>query len=109
MHLSLSKRILAKGLYEVKKKLLDFYMIYWPRAKLALYQIKMTLTQTILSNPFYLIPILLWTVTWKGLALWKCGRNNQPQWFVALLIINTVGIFEIIYLQWFQKDRNKRK
>lgn len=65
--------------------------------------------QTILNNPFYLISLLAWTLVWKGLALWKCGRHNQPYWFVALLLINTVGILEIIYLTWFQKDRNKKK
>lgn len=69
----------------------------------------MTTIQTILSNPLYLIPIVIWCAIWKGLSLWKCGRNNQLYWFVALLVINTLGILEIIYLQWFQKDLNERK
>ena len=42
--------------------------------------------------------IVLWSLFWKGLALWHSGRRNQPWWFVALLIINSVGILEIIYL-----------
>jgi hypothetical protein len=32
------------------------------------------------------------------LALWHAGRRNQPWWFVILLILNTAGILEIIYL-----------
>ncbi|MDD3880607.1 MAG: DUF5652 family protein [Syntrophomonas sp.] len=35
---------------------------------------------------------------WKGLALWRAARLNQVAWYIALLIINTVGVFEIIYL-----------
>jgi len=40
----------------------------------------------------------LWSLFWKGLALWHAGRRGQPWWFVILLILNTVGILEIIYL-----------
>lgn len=68
----------------------------------------MTLLQTILNDPKYLIPIVFWSLAWKGISLWKCGRNNQPNWFVALLVINTVGILEIIYMIWFQRDRNEK-
>ncbi|MBN2307203.1 hypothetical protein JXD20_04410 [Candidatus Peregrinibacteria bacterium] len=72
----------------------------------------MTLLQNLdkaLEDPRYLIPILIWSVIWKGIALWKCGRNNQIRWFVALLVVNTVGILEIVYITWFQRNRNKKK
>jgi Family of unknown function (DUF5652) len=46
----------------------------------------------------YLPLILVWEIFWKGLALWHSGRRGQPWWFVALLLINTFGILEIIYL-----------
>jgi len=42
--------------------------------------------------------ILLWSVIWKGLALWHSGRRGQQWWFVIFLVVNTVGILEIIYL-----------
>ena len=42
--------------------------------------------------------LLLWSIFWKGLALWHAGRRGQPVWFVALLIVNTFGILEIVYL-----------
>jgi len=45
-----------------------------------------------------LILLVLWSVFWKGLALWHSGRRGQPWWFVILLVINTLGILEIIYL-----------
>jgi len=42
--------------------------------------------------------IILWSLFWKGLALWHSGRKGQPWWFVILLIVNALGILEIIYL-----------
>lgn len=50
---------------------------------------------------------VLWSIVWKGIALWKCGRNNQLAWFIILLVANTAGILEIIYLLWFQKKRKR--
>ena len=62
-----------------------------------------------LGSPFmgggWLILILLWTFVWKGLALWKSARNDQRYWFVALLVINTLGILEILYLFVFAKEK----
>jgi hypothetical protein len=65
----------------------------------------MQFLQMINSNPFILVPVLVWTLAWKGRALWRAGRNNQPYWFIALLVVNTVGLLEIAYLIWFQKKR----
>jgi hypothetical protein len=42
--------------------------------------------------------LLLWSAFWKGLALWHSGRRGQPWWFVILVVVNTVGILEIVYL-----------
>jgi hypothetical protein len=53
-----------------------------------------------------LIPVILilgvWELIWKGIALWKCGRNNQLAWFVSILILNTAGILPILYILFFQ-------
>src|SRR3989344_1475810 len=63
-----------------------------------------------LNSPFFLLFVMLavWSLIWKGLALWRAGRNNQMYWFIALLIINTAGILEIIYIAFFQKNMNPR-
>lgn len=45
-----------------------------------------------------LVVALVWDLVWRGLALWKSGRRNQPVWFVALFIINSLGILPIIYI-----------
>ncbi|OHA92343.1 MAG: hypothetical protein A3J09_02630 [Candidatus Zambryskibacteria bacterium RIFCSPLOWO2_02_FULL_51_21] len=48
--------------------------------------------------------VIVWTIAWKGLALWRAAGLRQKWWFAALLIINTLGILEIIYL--FLVSRN---
>jgi hypothetical protein len=48
-------------------------------------------------GPLLLI-LIIWSIFWKGLALWHAGRRGHPWWFVVVLILNTVGILEIIYL-----------
>lgn len=54
---------------------------------------------TVLSQYAPLIFVLaIWELIWKGLGLWRAGRLNQPYWFIAILIFNTVGILPIIYL-----------
>ncbi len=58
----------------------------------------------------FLLPVILvlvtWTFIWKGLALWHAARNRQIGWFIIILIVNTLGILEIIYLLFFRKNRN---
>jgi uncharacterized membrane protein YiaA len=54
--------------------------------------------QQALTNPMIMYPLLIWSIFWKGLALWRSARMNQKGWFIALLVINTVGIFEIVYI-----------
>jgi methionyl-tRNA synthetase len=49
---------------------------------------------------------LIWSLPWKGVALWKSARNRQTAWFVAALLVNTLGILEIVYISFFQRDKN---
>ncbi len=49
-----------------------------------------------------LIVVILWTIVLKGFALWHAARNDQRNWFIALLVVNTLGILEIVYLIWFR-------
>jgi len=47
----------------------------------------------------------IWSLIWKGIALWHSSQNKQRNWFIAILIINTFGILEIVYLFYFQKNK----
>lgn len=55
-----------------------------------------------------LVPVALWLLFWKGLALWRAARNGQKGWFIVLLVINTVGILEIVYLLFFSKPASPK-
>ncbi|MEF3691839.1 MAG: DUF5652 family protein [Candidatus Moraniibacteriota bacterium] len=58
----------------------------------------------------WLLPLIIWDLAWRGVALWKSSKNNQLVWFIFLLIFNTVGILPLIYILFFQdkiKDNQK--
>ncbi len=61
------------------------------------------------ANSYILIIFALWELVWKGFALWKASQNKQRNWFIAILVINTVGILPIIYLKFFQKKLKVKK
>ncbi len=54
-----------------------------------------------LQSPLVILLAAIWVLPWKGVALWRASRNNQLNWFVALLILNTFAVLEIIYIVWF--------
>jgi hypothetical protein len=47
--------------------------------------------------------IVTWSLFWKGLALWYAAKRDEKRWFVFILVLNTFGILEIIYLFHFVK------
>lgn len=49
--------------------------------------------------------LAVWTIIWKGLALWKAAENKSKPWFIVLLLVNTIGILEIIYIFFFSKKK----
>ncbi|HEX8994275.1 MAG TPA: DUF5652 family protein [Candidatus Paceibacterota bacterium] len=53
--------------------------------------------------------LLVWSIVWKGLALWAAARDGSKVWFVVLLILNTAGILEILYLYVFRKGAGDEK
>lgn len=50
--------------------------------------------------------VLVWSIVWKGLALWKSARTDSRVWFVVFLVVNTLGILEILYLYVFSDKKN---
>jgi len=47
----------------------------------------------------------LWSVIWKGIALWRAAKQGQRNWFIVMLVLNTIGILELVYLFRFSKKR----
>ena len=50
------------------------------------------------------VALALWTLAIKGYALWCAARSNQNGWFVFMLLVNLLGIPEIVYIVWFRKQ-----
>ncbi len=56
-----------------------------------------------------LIPLLAWTLIWKGWALWKAAKNDSKPWFIVLLVVNTLGILDLLYIFVFGKKSPRKK
>ena len=56
-----------------------------------------------------LVVLLIWSFIWKGWALWRAARNGSTPWFIVLLILNTLGILEIIYIFLFSGYGTEKK
>ncbi|MDO8581916.1 MAG: DUF5652 family protein [bacterium] len=59
--------------------------------------------QFMFTNPILILIGVAWSLAWKGVALWRSARRNDMWWFVALLVINTLGILEIVYIVFFSE------
>lgn len=62
----------------------------------------MAISFTIPIPTWLWVILLVWGFIWKGLGLWNSARGKQIYWFVAILILNTVGVLPIIYLLFFK-------
>lgn len=47
--------------------------------------------------------LLVWSLFWKGFALWYSTKRGEKWWFIAFLVINTAGILEIVYIFFIAK------
>ena len=65
----------------------------------------MGLEQIFINNPAITLLITLWVFPWKAIALWKAVKNDSTPWFIVLLIFNTLGILEILYIFIFSKKQ----
>jgi len=50
------------------------------------------------QNLLLLIIIMLWVLPWKGYAMWSAAQLGHRWWFIALLILNTLAVLDIIYI-----------
>ena len=63
--------------------------------------------QLLTDNQLLLAIIILWTLPWKGVALWKPAHLKDKWWFIAILVLNTRAILEIIYMFVFSKRKQR--
>lgn len=56
----------------------------------------------------FIVLLAIWSIIWKGLALWRAAQNKQKAWYIVMLIINTAGILEILYLYIISPKKKKK-
>jgi len=49
--------------------------------------------------------ITIWSTLLKGIALWRAANLKQRNWFIVMLVVNTIEILELIYLFRFATKR----
>lgn len=59
------------------------------------------------NNIWLFVILIVWILAWKGYALWVAAQRRHKWWFVAIFILNTFAILEIIYLFWVVKILKK--
>lgn len=64
--------------------------------------------QFLIQNQWIIILAIIWTLPWKGVALWKATKNDDKKWFIALLVLNTLAILEIFYIFVFSKKKSSK-
>jgi len=60
------------------------------------------------QNAWVVTLIALWSIPWKGVALWKAAKKGQTGCFIAILILNTLAILEILYIFVFSKKKKSK-
>jgi len=50
------------------------------------------------KNLIILAILVLWVLPWKGYGMWTAAKRAHKGWFVALLVLNTFSILDIIYI-----------
>ncbi|HJX45917.1 MAG TPA: DUF5652 family protein [Patescibacteria group bacterium] len=57
----------------------------------------------------WIILIIFLDLFLRGMALWRSAQRKQKGWFIALLVINTIGILPAIYLLTHPETKGKKK
>jgi len=57
------------------------------------------------STLLIILLLTLWVLPWKGFALWKASQNKDKKWFIAIFLLNTLAILEIIYIFIINKKK----
>lgn len=61
------------------------------------------------QNIGLLIAMLFWALPWKGFAMWYAAKLEHKKWFAALLVINTMGVADILYLLFYNKSKKEKE
>jgi hypothetical protein len=61
------------------------------------------------DRQLWFLALFAWVLVWKGMALWKAAQKGHKPWFVAFLLVNTLGVLEILYVYVFSEGGFRKK
>jgi methionyl-tRNA synthetase len=70
-------------------------------------EIAMSIAQMYMTPWFWIL--IIWSLFWKGWALWTAGNRKDKIWFIILFLFNTAGLLEIVYIFFIAKCCSKSK
>ena len=59
----------------------------------------------VIGSPLLLLALYVWSLIAKGIALWRAAHLKQRNWFIAILVLNTLGVLDLIYLFKFSEKK----
>jgi hypothetical protein len=59
--------------------------------------------------PDWIIIFVVLDFILKGFALWRSAKRGQKWWFIALFVINSLGILPVIYLLTHPKNKKDKE
>ncbi|MCE9585592.1 DUF5652 family protein [Candidatus Nomurabacteria bacterium] len=45
-----------------------------------------------------IILLAIWSLLWKCYSTWTASKKDDKRWFIILIILNTFGILDMIYV-----------
>ncbi len=57
----------------------------------------------------WVLPLVILDLVLKGIALWRSAQRHEKWWFIALLLVNSVGILPGIYLLTHPEPKSSKK
>jgi hypothetical protein len=51
-----------------------------------------------------LLILIAWEAYWTYKACWEAAQSNAKGWFIVFLLVNLLGIPEIVYLAWKRRQ-----
>ena len=61
--------------------------------------------QFIIENTWIIYVAVLWVLPWKGVALWRASKNNHRNWFIFILVLNTLAILKLSISSFLANER----
>lgn len=71
-------------------------------------QINDAVVSLLTANP-WIILLVIWTIVWKIVAMWKAAKNNHLTFFIVVFFLNLAGIPEMIYLGYLYRKEKMGK